>query len=219
LTQEHLASVEEQLRAALEQTGLSHHELARRSGVSQPILSRFIRGERTLTLPIVNKLCEMLGLKLCPGEASKPAQDLEPPTPAKGKAGRPGGQEAKGEGMTAVPPNPGRRRRRAASKRQGRWTEEELALLGTIPDEEVAAQTGRTKMAVYFKRRELGIAQCLPTGSPGPRWSKEEIALLGTAPDEEIARQTGRTKRSVSQKRWLLGIANPCDRRRQEHKA
>jgi hypothetical protein len=103
-------------------------------------------------------------------------------------------------------------------KRQGRWTEEELALLGTIPDEEVAAQTGRTKRAVYFKRWGLGIAQCLPTGSPGPRWSKEEIALLGTAPDEEIVRRLGRTKRSVYQKRWLLGIASPCDRRRQEHK-
>jgi transcriptional regulator with XRE-family HTH domain len=77
VTQETLTTVEAQLRAALEQTGLSHHELARRSGVSQPILSRFLKGERTLTLPIVNKLCEMLGLVLCPEAASKPAPDLK----------------------------------------------------------------------------------------------------------------------------------------------
>jgi hypothetical protein len=37
------------------------------------------------------------------------------------------------------------------------WTAEELALLGTAPDAEVAAQTGRTEGAVTLKRCRLGI--------------------------------------------------------------
>jgi transcriptional regulator with XRE-family HTH domain len=93
LTHEQFATVEEQLRAALQQTGLSHHELARRSGVSQPVLSRFIRGERTLTLPVVNKLCEMLGLHLC--------RDDEISTPAVPSAGNRAG---KGKPAAPAPP-------------------------------------------------------------------------------------------------------------------
>jgi hypothetical protein len=99
--------------------------------------------------------------------------------------------------MNAVPPKPGQRPRRAASARADRWTEEEVALLGTIPDEEVAAQTGRTKVAVYLKRRQLGIAQCPLSDTSGPRWTEEEVALLGTAPDAEIALRIGRTKTAV----------------------
>jgi hypothetical protein len=38
------------------------------------------------------------------------------------------------------------------------WTEEELALLGTAPDEEIARQIGRTERSVYLKRWKLGIA-------------------------------------------------------------
>jgi hypothetical protein len=36
--------------------------------------------------------------------------------------------------------------------REGDWTAEELALLGTLPDAEVAARTGRTEAAVRAKR-------------------------------------------------------------------
>jgi hypothetical protein len=38
------------------------------------------------------------------------------------------------------------------------WTAEELALLGTAPDAEVAAQIGRTEGAVTLKRCRLGIS-------------------------------------------------------------
>lgn len=68
MTKEPFADLEEQLREALRKTGLSHHELGRRSGVSQPILSRFLSGERSLTLPIAAKVCRALGLRLCPVE-------------------------------------------------------------------------------------------------------------------------------------------------------
>jgi hypothetical protein len=37
------------------------------------------------------------------------------------------------------------------------WTAEELALLGTMPDAEVAARTGRTVEAVRVKRRRAGL--------------------------------------------------------------
>jgi hypothetical protein len=37
-------------------------------------------------------------------------------------------------------------------------TDEELALLGTMPDAEVAARIGRTVEAVRLKRRRAGIA-------------------------------------------------------------
>jgi hypothetical protein len=37
------------------------------------------------------------------------------------------------------------------------WTAEELGMLGKLPDEEVAARTGRTRHAVSSMRRELGV--------------------------------------------------------------
>jgi hypothetical protein len=37
------------------------------------------------------------------------------------------------------------------------WTAEELELLGTMPDAEVAARTGRTENGVTLKRCRLGI--------------------------------------------------------------
>jgi hypothetical protein len=87
-----------------------------------------------------------------------------------------------------------------------------------MPDAQVAARIGRTKKAVYLKRREVGRAKYLPPGCPDWRWRKEEVALLGTAPDEEIARHIGRTRRSVYQKRWAMGIASPFDGRRRDGK-
>jgi hypothetical protein len=39
-----------------------------------------------------------------------------------------------------------------------RWTADELALLGTLPDEQLAEQLGRTATAVRIKRTRLGIA-------------------------------------------------------------
>jgi hypothetical protein len=89
-----------------------------------------------------------------------------------------------------------------------RWTPAEVALLGTLPDDALAAQVGKTPGAVRQKREELGI--------PNPdadRWTAEDIALLGTLPDEAAAR-IGRSRTAVTQKRCQLGIANPCDRRR-----
>src|SRR5262245_32664630 len=51
----------------------------------------------------------------------------------------------------------GRRRRRgAAGTRAGVWTAAELALVGALPDAEVARRLGRTPQAVAKKRAALG---------------------------------------------------------------
>jgi hypothetical protein len=81
------------------------------------------------------------------------------------------------------------------------WTEQELALLGTRPDAEVAHLTGRTFGTVWEKRRSLGIAQI--TAQP-PKWTPEEDKLVGTAPDSKIARQLGRTESAVKSRRAIL---------------
>jgi hypothetical protein len=52
-----------------------------------------------------------------------------------------------------VPPTSAARRRGAA------WTPDEIALVGALPDEEVAERTGRTLEAIRWKRRGLAAAQ------------------------------------------------------------
>jgi hypothetical protein len=46
-----------------------------------------------------------------------------------------------------------------------RWTEEQIAWLGALPDDEVARRTERTANAVRQKREELGIIN--PAATPG----------------------------------------------------
>ena len=69
---------------------------------------------------------------------------------------------------------------------------EDIALLGTVPDVEVARRTGRTLEAVRAARN---WASGTP---PGNRWLAEEIAL--GAPPDEVARRLGRSLQSVTQK-------------------
>jgi hypothetical protein len=112
----------------------------------------------------------------------------------------------------------GERRRQAAVERdQGQyltpgyhgalWTAGDIALLGTVPDEEVARQTGRTAGVVRQKREELLILN--PAGN---RWTAEAVALLGMMPDREVARRLGRSLQSVTQKRGKPGILRREDR-------
>ena len=88
------------------------------------------------------------------------------------------------------------------------WTPEQLALLGTLPDEQVAERTDRTENAVRIMRERLDIAN--PTSN---RWSADEVALLGTLPDSDVAQEIGRLLQAVTQNRIALGIGNPFDGR------
>jgi transcriptional regulator with XRE-family HTH domain len=53
-----------ELQQAIKESGLSLNQLGKQAGVSQAQLSRFVRGERTLTLPAAAKLCVFFGLRL-----------------------------------------------------------------------------------------------------------------------------------------------------------
>jgi ribosome-binding protein aMBF1 (putative translation factor) len=59
-------TLEQIIRRAIEQDGRPADKLAAASGVDQGIISRFIRGDRTMTLPTADKLCRVLGLELRP---------------------------------------------------------------------------------------------------------------------------------------------------------
>lgn len=59
-----LPSLVEDLRRAIQESGLTTTELAQHTGITQPQLSRFVRGIRTLTLPAADKICRHLGLRL-----------------------------------------------------------------------------------------------------------------------------------------------------------
>jgi transcriptional regulator with XRE-family HTH domain len=57
-------SVAVRLREAIQDSGLSLNQLGQRAGIDHSRLSRFVRGERDLTLDSVDKLCRVLGLQL-----------------------------------------------------------------------------------------------------------------------------------------------------------
>ena len=59
-----LRKISGQLRYIIQGSGLSLTELARRTGVDSGILSRFMRGKRTITLETVDRLSQELGLLL-----------------------------------------------------------------------------------------------------------------------------------------------------------
>jgi DNA-binding phage protein len=60
------ATMTETLRQAVGHTGKRMTVIAREAGVSQPILFRFVSGERDLTLRSAEKLAVYLGLELRP---------------------------------------------------------------------------------------------------------------------------------------------------------
>ncbi len=70
------------------------------------------------------------------------------------------------------------REQRAAGGRMGKcrkWTEEELALLGTMPDTEIARRTKRTTIAVVGKRGELRIREAKARKSKCDRHSAKDF--------------------------------------------
>jgi transcriptional regulator with XRE-family HTH domain len=74
------ADLAEQLRRAVRDSGLSLNQLAHKAGLDSGRLSRFMRGERDLTLDGSTKLCGVLGLEFC-------------------RTGSGGGTESSGDGL------------------------------------------------------------------------------------------------------------------------
>jgi ribosome-binding protein aMBF1 (putative translation factor) len=56
--------IAEQIRAAIERSDLSRYEIAKRSGVDQAILSRFVAGNAGLNLDSIEKLAPVLGIRV-----------------------------------------------------------------------------------------------------------------------------------------------------------
>lgn len=58
--------VGDRLRTAILDAPVSRYRMARETGVSESILSRFVRGERGLDLTSIDRLAAYLGLDLIP---------------------------------------------------------------------------------------------------------------------------------------------------------
>ena len=57
-------SMSDRVRKAIEGCGMSRYRLSKVTGVSEAMLSRFVRGERNLTLVMLEKLAPSIGVKL-----------------------------------------------------------------------------------------------------------------------------------------------------------
>ena len=56
----------EELRQAILNCGETEYRVAKESGVAQPILNRFLRRKRGISLETAAKVCKYLGLHLAP---------------------------------------------------------------------------------------------------------------------------------------------------------
>lgn len=52
------------IRAAIRECGMTRYQIAKRTGVTQGTLSRFMRGQNALTLTTLDKLAAVLRLEL-----------------------------------------------------------------------------------------------------------------------------------------------------------
>jgi hypothetical protein len=95
------------------------------------------------------------------------------------------------------------------------WPKNRLALLGKIPDRELAARTGVSPRTVANERKRRGIEPCFPAVD-AIKWTPKMIALLGTASDRAVARELGISHRAAGEKRRMLGI--PGFRPRPHHR-
>jgi hypothetical protein len=73
-----------QLQNLIRGSGKTIYQLAKESGVAAPQLYRFVNGDRTLTLPAVEKLCRTLDLELV--QRTRPAPRKRPAPPKREEA-------------------------------------------------------------------------------------------------------------------------------------
>jgi plasmid maintenance system antidote protein VapI len=59
-----IVALQDQLRKAVEDSGLTLYRIAKDSGIAYQVLHRFARGERDLTLQTASKLADYFGMRL-----------------------------------------------------------------------------------------------------------------------------------------------------------
>lgn len=64
-------AISEQLRAAIRNSEMSRYELAKRSGVGESSLSRFLSEQNSLTLDSVDAIGRVLGLRIVTTKTTK----------------------------------------------------------------------------------------------------------------------------------------------------
>jgi hypothetical protein len=85
---------------------------------------------------------------------------------------------------------------------EGFWTDDALALLGTMPDPELADRLGVSRFPVKQKRKELGVAPYQPSY---PEITAELAAEFGTSSDSDLAKRLGVSASFIRRARlkWL----------------
>jgi hypothetical protein len=81
------------------------------------------------------------------------------------------------------------------------WKDDQIALLGTAPDCQLARNLKKSASVISQKRDRLGIPPFTPF-----EWSDEKIALLGTTSDREVGTRLGIIASCVQSRREQLGI-------------
>jgi len=64
-------SLSDQLRQAIERSGVSRYSIWQQTGIDQGSLSKFMDGERGLSIESIDKLADLLGLHICTADAER----------------------------------------------------------------------------------------------------------------------------------------------------
>jgi transcriptional regulator with XRE-family HTH domain len=75
MTTQRTKNIADQLKSAIRKSGNTHYRIAKESGISEPMLSRFMAGERDLRLESAAKVARSLGLELASVAKKKGARN------------------------------------------------------------------------------------------------------------------------------------------------
>jgi DNA transposition AAA+ family ATPase len=62
-------SLSDELRQAIERSGVSRYSIWQQTGIDQGSLSKFMDGERGLSIESIDTIAELLGLHICAADA------------------------------------------------------------------------------------------------------------------------------------------------------
>lgn len=105
----------------------------------------------------------------------------------------------------------------SGTRRTVDWTDEVIALLGKIPDQELADQLGCDRKTVEYRRKVLGISKCGNRTRSNPPdmggWNVIDlpdnvVSKLGTMPDYKLGEMFGYCKSVIARHRRRLGITS-----------